>query len=389
MSTVLLTNGQLRKTLASVRSLGKRGITVIVCEETRCNPSGFSKYCRHSLVNPNPRKTPEAFYKWLVHTIDQYKCDVLFPMDDDSLEVAMTYREELQKLCRIPLPPTEGFTIASDKGSTALLAMQSGVDCPKTVVPSGSLENLHKLTSQLQYPLVIKPRKSSGSRGIRIVYEKDKLEDIYMDIHKKYPFPIIQEYIGIGDRYDVCLLFNSHSKLMASFAQKELRHFPVDIGPSTVQESVLAPELVQKSISLMEKLNWQGIVELEFMVDSRDGKAKLMEINPRFWNSLYLSIISGVDFPWLLYCTVMQKDFEGVFEYKTGVKCKWTLPGDILHFIANKDRFKMNPPFLSGKKQGVFDDIISLQDPLPTLGFFLACGRYMFDAGKWKFMFKR
>jgi predicted ATP-grasp superfamily ATP-dependent carboligase len=389
MSSVLLTNAQLRKTLASVRSLGKKGATVIAADETRCNPSGFSKYCRHSLVYPNPRRYPEGFYEWLVCTIEQYKCDALFPMDDDTMEIAIDNREELQKLCKLPLPPTDSYAIASDKASTAILAMESGIDCPKTVVPSESLENLHELASQLQYPLVVKPRKSSGSRGIRIVHEKGRLEDTYMDIHEKYPYPIIQEYIGIGDRYDVCLLFDSESKLKASFVQKELRHFPVDMGPSTVQESIWAPELIQKSLSLMESLKWCGVVELEFMVDSRDGKAKLMEINPRFWNSLHLSVISGVDFPWLLYCTAMQKDFGGVFEYSTGIKCKWTLPGDILHFIASKERFKMSPPLLSGSRQGVFDDIISLHDPLPTLGFLLACSRYMFDAGKWRFLFRR
>jgi len=40
---------------------------------------------------------------------------------------------------------------------------------------------------------------------------------------------------------------------------------------------------------------------VEFRVDARDGTAKLMEVNPRFWGSLQLSILSGADFPYLLY----------------------------------------------------------------------------------------
>ena len=40
---------------------------------------------------------------------------------------------------------------------------------------------------------------------------------------------------------------------------------------------------------------------IEFRIDSRDGVPKIMEVNPRFWGSLQLSILSGVDFPYLLY----------------------------------------------------------------------------------------
>ena len=49
----------------------------------------------------------------------------------------------------------------------------------------------------------------------------------------------------------------------------------------------------------------------------------------------------------------------------------------------------MQPPFLAGKKYGVYDDIISSKDPLPTLGFILACLRYLFDINMWKLIFKR
>lgn len=36
---------------------------------------------------------------------------------------------------------------------------------------------------------------------------------------------------------------------------------------------------------------------VEWKVDLRDGRPKLMEINPRFWGSLELAVRSGVNFP--------------------------------------------------------------------------------------------
>jgi len=107
---------------------------------------------------------------------------------------------------------------------------------------------------------------------------------------------------------------------------------------------------------------------VEFRIDPRDGKPKLMEINPRFWGSLQLAIYSGVDFPYLLYKMAIDGDVEPVFEYKTGIKVRWLLLGDILRFlgIQNSNKLKALPEFL--KFRGMGYDVLSLRDPMPALG---------------------
>lgn len=388
IKTVLLTNGQQRKTLAVVRSLGIRNIKVIVAEETRFNPSAFSKYCCKSLVSPSAKKNPNEYYNWLCEVLIEYKCDVMFPMDDDVFEIVMKNERELLKICSIVLPTMQNYLRASDKSNATKLAREVGVPCPQTLHPK-KLCDLLSLIEPMKFPLVIKPRVSSGSRGIRIVNNREEFIKVYLEIHDIYEFPIIQEYIGIGDRYDVCLLFDNDNKLKAQFVQREIRHFPIDIGPSTMQESVEAPVVLEYALRIMKNLPWKGIVELEFIVDAKDNKFKFMEINPRFWGSLQMAITAGVDFPWMLYNLSGEGKIDATFKYKSGLMCSWLLPGDILHFIANKDRKKMNPPFLAGKKYGAHDDIISTKDPLPVPGFILACFRYLFDKNMWKLIFKR
>jgi len=388
MGRVLLTNGQLRKTLAAARSLGEKGIEVLVADETRFTPAAFSKYCSKSLVYPSPAKSPERFYQWLINTVKEHNCDVVFPMDDDIIEIVMEHREELESLCRLPLASSEGYRIASDKGEAVKFAMKRNVKCPETFFPS-SFEELTDTSAEMKYPVLLKPRKSSGARGIRIINDRHSLLSEYKEIHKKYPYPFIQEYMEPGPLFDVLLLYNSKSQLRGSFIQKIIRKYPIEVGPSTMQESVKYPQLLDMAVELMDKLEWQGLADLEFMIDKRDGRLKFIEINPRFWNSLYISILAGVDFPWLTYKMLMDGDVEGVFDYKTGIKCRNMLPGELLHFLANKSRFKMSPPLFSGKRKGVFDDIMSFKDPMPTLGFFMACGRYLFDIDMWRLMFKR
>ncbi len=385
---VLITNGQLRKSLASARSLGEKGIPVFSGEVTRFNITAFSRYCVKSFIYPDPSDKPGHFYQWLLNFVRDNPGTLLLPMDDSVLEIVFKHRIELKKYCILSLPPLSSYEIASDKGLSALAAIDCGLDCPGTYIPS-SIDDAFNHAKASEYPLVIKPRKSSGSRGIRIVKDRNEFKINYEKIARIYGLPVIQEFIPTGERYDVCLFYNSSNDLKASFVQKELRHFPPDIGPSTLQESISMPGLSLKALKLMEKLPWEGVVEIEFMKDPRDGKFKFMEINPRFWNSLHLSIISGVDFPVMFYNNAIGINVENIRTYKKGILCRWLLPGDILRFIFDKKGF--SPSFKRVKIKGrkIYDDILSIRDLGPLLGFILSFTRYVFDIRMWRFIFKR
>jgi len=133
-------------------------------------------------------------------------------------------------------------------------------------------------------------------------------------------------------------------------------------------------------------MKWSGVGMVEFRIDERDGSLKLMEVNPRFWGSLQLSILSGVDFPYMLYRLFMDGDVEPILDYKEEVYCRWLLPGDILWFLNAPNKLKNLNKFLRWDTQ---DDIISREDIGPTFGFFVATVRYIFDIEMWKFVLRR
>jgi predicted ATP-grasp superfamily ATP-dependent carboligase len=390
MSTVLFTNGMLSKTLAAVRSLGSRGIRTITSEKTFWHTSGFSKYASKNVTYPDPKKSPENFLDWLISTIRKERCDVLFPMDEDTMEIVIAYRKELEPLVRFVAPSSNCFDIAADKGSTIRLAMERDVPCPRTIQlseqsdPSG--KEFLEAIQNMEYPLVIKPRRSSGSRGIRFVHNQDDFIRNLLSIQSEYPNPIIQERIPPGTKYDVCLCYNSKHEMVASFVQQEIRNYPIERGPSTVHESVWYPELIKHSVELMKGIPWYGVVDVEFMIDPRNGQPKLMEINPRFWSSLHLSVRCGVDFPWIMYQMAMEQRVEPITDYIVGKRGRALFPGDVLHFLSNPERLRMNPPIWTTKLP---DDMVSLHDPLPTVGFLLSALRYSVDINTWKLLIKR
>jgi len=388
MNTAVITDGLLRKSLSTTRSLGKRGIQTVVGERSWFSPSGFSRYCGKRLTYPNPETDPYLFIKWLFQLFHQENEPVFLPMDDAVMEVVMKYREEVIKRSNCLLPAKSSFEIAADKYETMKLAGEQNIDCPTTYLAK-EIKDLIEISDTANFPLIIKPRKSSGSRGIRKVQKKEELIPLFLEIQQDYPEILVQEFIPLGDRYDVCLLYDGNHEVKASFVQKEIRHFPVAMGPSTVQESVVFNELIERSIKLMKPLDWSGIVEIEFMMDSRTNCPILLEINPRFWNSLDLSIQSGIDFPYLLYQLSLGKEVPSQKNYEIGRRSRWLFPGDILHFLWNPKRLSMNPGLLSGKRQQVYDDTFTITDPIPGVIWIFTCFRFFLNVHALKTFFKR
>lgn len=385
---VLLTNGQLRKTLSAVRSLGKKNIETFVAEETVMNIAGFSRYCTKNLVCPSPVKRPDDFLEWLDRTIEHYGIDVLFPMDDAAMALVVSQKEYLSRKVSFTIPAADLYEMAADKWKAVKLAEKTGLCCPITVLP----ENEHALEACAQkvgFPAIVKARKGSGSRGIRAVNNMEELAAAYQEVSSVFPDPMLQQKVPTGPRFDVCLLFDNQSRLKGSFAQREIRHFPVEMGPSTVQQSIKLPQLVSKCAQMLGQVGWSGIAEVEFMLDEATGNYIFMEINPRFWNSLELAVYCGIDFPYTLYRIGKGKDPEVTETYEEGQYCRWLLPGDLLHFLSSKDRFDMKPPLFGGVAYKVHDDILSWTDPMPLAGFMAACIKYSLDPAMWKFFFKR
>ena len=120
---------------------------------------------------------------------------------------------------------------------------------------------------------------------------------------------------------------------------KEIRSVPVRGGSASYAESFYDPTLKEYGTRLLDSLNWHGVANVEFKQEKSTGRLKLMEVNPRFWGSLQLAIVSGVDFPWLMLRTALGETFPPVLDYQVNKQCRWLLFGDILHFFKNPGRF--------------------------------------------------
>ena len=376
---VLITDAHWRKSLAAVRSLGKKGIEVTAGESCRIATSLFSKYCTRRIIYPSPFSNPDGFITFLLDTLKKTRYDCLLPMEEDTLLLVAKYREEISKLTYILVPEYHRLTFVRDKGTMLRHALQSGIPCPKTYFIK-ELREIDAVAEGAEYPLVIKPRVSSGSRGICYVSCREELVPKYREVHERYNYPLIQEYIpSRSGGFGLAALFSENSQLKAAFVHKRLREYPVSGGPSTLRESVYHEEIKTLGIKLLQSLHWVGVAMVEFKVDSRDNRPKLMEINPRFWGSLVLAVAAGVDFPYLICKMALGEDVEPVHNYQIGKKARWLLPGDMMHFFSMLRQGHITRGFFKFFDGATTYDIISMDDPLPTVGRILSLFTLLYD----------
>jgi len=394
MASVLVTDGHFRKTLAVVRSLGRKGISVTVGERTFLNTSFFSKYCTRRLVYPSPRRSPDQFIEFLLTEIKKNPYDCLFPMEEETLLLLAKYHSEISPYTYLLSPDLKKIEFVRDKRNLMQFAEAHGIPTPKTfyhppfLSPSPPKEEGG--VEGIPIPAVIKPRISSGSFGIVYVKREEDLIPSYQSVHGQYPFPIIQEWIPDGEgTFGLSALFDEASNIKAAFVHKKLRMYPVQGGPSTLREGVEHPQIMELGLSLLKSLNWVGVGMVEFKVDPRDGIPKLMELNPRFWGSLQLAIVSGVDFPYLLLRMSRKESFSPVLRYEVGKRCRWLLFGDILHFLNNPHRFHLHPSFFHFFDPNASYDIISKDDPLPLLGSAATLFTFLYDPEMKRFLERR
>jgi len=362
---VLVLDGFWNKSVAAVRSFGKRGFFVGVGERTRLAPALASRYCSRRFVHPSPFPEPGRFLDALEAELRAAGYDVLVAMEYSTQALLARHRGLVERYARFPYADADRMARVDDKGALTEFAAAHGVETPVTFFPSCG-EEASAMARDLPYPVLVKPRRSSGGRGIAAASGPKEFLAAYRRVHAAYPLPIVQERLPDGgDALGVAVLMNRSSVPRASFAYRRLREYPTTGGPSTLRESVRDEALCRTAEGLLASLGWVGIAMAEFRVDPRDGRPKLLEVNPRFWGSLQHAIACGVDFPYLLYRMAVDGDVEPPRGYRVGVRTRSLLHGELMHFIKSPERFHMKPGLLDFT---VPDDLLSAGDPLPVLG---------------------
>lgn len=322
---VLVTDGANRVALAVVRALGRAGAEVAVVEQARFalkTPASFrSRFVSRHDVLPDLGEDG-AFVSALAERAAGY--DVVLPVSTNVVLACAAQREKIP--ARLPVPPVALLRRANDKSAALAVARKVGVPIPVTYAPEDD-EELEEVVAGLRLPAVVKLRDDAGTilepgQRYAIGRTADEVRRAYRSLHALKPFPLIQEKVE-GPGYGVGILADK-GRVVAAFAHRRVREYPVTGGPSTVCVSVLDDRLTGYAAAVIRELGWTGVAMVEF---KKDDDYRLMEVNPRFWGSLPLATRAGVNFPDLLCRQAMGEELGAPPAYDAGLKLRF-LPHD-------------------------------------------------------------
>lgn len=271
-----------------------------------------SRYVNNLIFSENKMSSVE-YLNEVIQIVENTGIDIVFPTSEPSFKFVSKYKDNLSNFCRVvALPSHDAFHTALDKWRFHLFLKKHNIPVPETVLLRET-ENL----SQFNYPVLLKPTSGMGGKNIQKfdTLEKESFQAIFNDSCDY----IIQDYIP---GYDIdCNVLCREGQLLAYTIQQNLGingGFAPKIDKLKFVHDPVVMDIVARTMNVLQ---WNGVAHLDLRYNSETGELNVIEINPRFWQSLIGSLAVGVNFPYLLYLVSNNISFDPVvYEDKYYVK---------------------------------------------------------------------
>lgn len=228
-------------------------------------------------------------YLACVRTVaQQTSASAILPVIEPTSLFCIRHRAALEEIAPLaPLPAADTFVTGIDKGLLAAFMVRHAIPHPRTCLPPDPMR------SQLTYPLLVKPRRSCGGRGFAKVESPEELQ-CELARRPDRADVCLQEYI---EGIDVgCSVLVQEGNIVAWTTQRGLRRLRPYAALSEMQMEASIPAH-KTTGDLMKALNWSGIAHVDLRIDARTGQPLVLEINGRYWDSLWASTAARVNFP--------------------------------------------------------------------------------------------
>lgn len=352
--------------LGIFRSLGKLGIPVYGIDS---NPNAIafsSKYCSGKFVWDIDRASPASILHFLMRVGETIgRRSLLIPTTDEMAIFVAQYADVLRTWYIFPVQSRVLIRSLCNKKEMFFLAKKYGVQTAQTEFPQSKKDAL-EFVDRATFPLMLKGinggrlEKRTGKKMVIARTKQDFLEMYDAMEEPANPNLMIQEYIPGED--DTGWMFNGYfdhsSHCLLEFTGKKIRQNPVYTGMTSLGICLSNPKIAQISKQFMKAVGYRGILDIDYLFDSRDGEYKILDINPRVGATFRLFVGQG------------EMDVVRAFYLdSTGQQ----VPHDILTegrkwFVEDKDLKSCYQYFLDGKLN--FRDWISSFRGIEEAGYF-------------------
>ncbi len=336
---VLVLDGHSAAAMASVQRLGLLGVHVQVAAT---DPSALAFSSRFASKRHQQPPEPRRFASWLSEIHAQENPRLILATTERSLRMVRGHRLRLEA----QLPVSASLEVALDKAATLAHANSLGIPTPSTRIVDES--SSAPVVSDL--PVVLKPGRSKilvngrlVTPGAFVIRHPDTWRRV-VNLLAPHSSLLEQAYIS-GRGVGVDLVY-SEGRCVRTFAHRRLHEMPLTGGGSTYRESIVpSARTLEWSRALLDSLFWTGPAMVEWR-EEEDGRSVLMEVNPRLWGSLPLTIAAGVDVPGDLLRIKRGESLVAQRPYRVGLRMR-NLPADVGWLKANLRAESADPMLLT------------------------------------------
>jgi biotin carboxylase len=206
----------------------------------------------------------------------------------------------------LPTNPYESVEILCNKDRFREFLLQNGFHTP-TAHGYGSIEEAKNDLNNFEFPVIIKPVDSSGSKGATVMHSPDKIEEalslafsfsrskriiIEGFIEKNHPYLIGGDIFVVDGKVVLWGLLNCHRDERVNKLVPVGKSYPLDLRD---EDAMAVRETLQK---MVDKLGIrQGAMNVELVVDKK-GQVWPIDVGPRNGGNMIpdlLGMIFGVD----------------------------------------------------------------------------------------------
>lgn len=324
MNKVFVSDFKQRHSQAIISALRKEGFQIVSFSnniDINKRKFGLDEIFRFQFESNNKQ--------YLLEKLSQFQCDLVIPITIKSFEFFSKNKDYfLSNGLKLLVPDFEKWVMFYNKYATHSFVEPLGIPLPRTI-PLGMKKFENDIEkSELKYPLVIKSTKEGGGRFVKYARNIEEVNNIIQEFlsvdSKMYENGgiIAQNYIqGKGCGY---FALADKGKILSRFAHLRVRENPPSGGVSTACESFSHPKLFKYGDMIVEKSQYSGVIMIEFKYNELNDEFTLIEINPKFWGSTLLSIVSGVNFP-VNYTKYLNNESFEIESYKSKIRLQFVL----------------------------------------------------------------
>jgi D-aspartate ligase len=357
--------------VSAVRGLAREGVRTAVVPTTDHDIAQHSRYAHEAHRVHYLNRRPDGLIELLEAQRERWRGWALIPTNDYALAAIAGHREMLSRSYSVTVPEEEITRRVLDKSITYRLAADVGVDVAQSY-GSATRETAARL--DLAFPLVVKPLQSArfwevfGKKLLVVLDRSELVAAVDRVVAAGMEAEVLDLVPGPdGNVYSYTMYLDRWGRPAAELASRKLRKAPRHFGVGRASIACNAPELRERTLELLRRIEWRGLACVEYKLDARDGRYRLMEINGRCPLSNALPTRCGINYPLLAWREYAMR--QRVSATSNGWPGVWThMHADLLYTAMEKREPDWSWREFAASYAGPWVDAVwSSKDPLPFL----------------------